>query len=129
MNKILLGAVVASVLVGGVANAVTTDEIQVSAARSVPKVVGRDATGATITEITLSYGVSYAGLDLSTYAGATELQKRVADASKTACEELTRQHPLANLSPDTAGCTKATIDKAMVQVKELTTAASNRPAK
>jgi UrcA family protein len=116
----------ASVLVGGIASAMTAEEIQVSAARSVPKVVGKDPSGATIIDITLSYGVSYAGLDLATYAGATELQKRVADASKTACEELARQNPLANFTTDTAACTKTTNDKATLQVKELIAAATAR---
>jgi UrcA family protein len=128
MNKFLLGALAASVLVGGFASAMTAEEIQVSAARSVPKVVGRDANGSTIIDITLSYGVSYAGLDLASATGAAELQKRVADASKTACEELARQHPLANFQTDTAECTKSTIAKAMVQVKELVAAASSKKA-
>ena len=128
MKKILVGAaagMLASALVGSVAIAQKTDEITVQASRIVTTTVGRaGATGAPINDITLSYGVSYAGLDLASQAGATELEKRIHDAAEKACKEISRQYP--NSTPDDAKCAKAAADEAMVKVHELKAAAAKK---
>src|SRR5215470_15143800 len=68
-------------------------EVSVQASRVVKKVIGTTASGVPIEDISLSYGVSTAGLDLSTSAGAADMQKRVSNAATAACKELARQYP------------------------------------
>jgi len=96
-------------------------EVTVQASRVVKKVIGTTASGVPIEDISLSYGVSTAGLDLSTSAGAAELQKRVGNAATAACKELARQYPTSTTT-DTE-CVKKATDKAMVRVNELVAAA------
>jgi UrcA family protein len=96
-------------------------EVTVQASRVVKKVIGTTFSGVPIEEVSLSYGVSTAGLELATSAGAAELQKRVANAASAACKELSRQFP--GSTPAGAECVKNTIDKAMVKVNELVAAA------
>jgi len=96
-------------------------EVNVQASRVVKKVIGTTSSGVPIEDISLSYGVSTGGLDLSTAAGAAELQKRVGNAATAACKELGRQYP--NSSTSDAECVKKAIDKAMIRVNELVAAA------
>ena len=129
MNKIITSIVagaVASVLVGGAASAMTAEEVNVSATRAVPKVVGRDASGAAIVNVTLSYGVSYAGLDLASNAGVVELTKRINDAAKAACTEIAKQNPLSNFQNDDASCAKSAADKAIASVQPVIAAAGKK---
>ena len=101
-------------------------EVTVQASRIVKKVIGTTASGVPIEDISLSYGVSTAGLDLSTSAGAAEMQKRVGDAAVAACKELARQYP--NNKTSDSECVKKATDKAMVKVNELV-ANAKKPAK
>ena len=71
--------------------------------------------------MSLAYGVSTAGLDLSSKAGALQLEKRVNDAARAACKELGRRYPDA--TPSDALCAKSASEKAMVRVRELEAAA------
>ncbi len=97
-------------------------EVTVQASRIVEKQVGRTSSGLPIVDVSLSYGVSYKGLDLSTSAGVNELEKRVSDAAMKACEELSRQYPMSDTTD--AECAKSATNKAMVKVHELAAAAS-----
>ncbi|MGC1386998.1 MAG: UrcA family protein [Steroidobacteraceae bacterium] len=97
-------------------------EVTVQASRIVEKQAGRTSSGLPIVDVSLSYGVSYSGLDLSTYAGVTELEKRVKDAAMKACEELSRQYPMSTTTD--AECAKSATNKAMVKVHELAAAAA-----
>lgn len=125
---IAVGAV-ASALVSSVAIAQQTEEVTVTATRMVEKTVGHAPSGAPIVNISLSYGVSYAGLDLASNAGATELEKRVNDAATAACKEISRAHPLGGLAPNDAACAKTAADEAMTKVHELVAAAGRKSAK
>ena len=130
MTKILLAVVVgvlASALVSTIAVAQNAEEVTVTASRIVAKTVGHAATGAPINDITLTYGVSYTGLDLSSSAGAEALEKRVNAAAQQACNEIGRQYP--HSTPDDWECAKATSAKAMVKAHELIIAAGQKPAK
>jgi UrcA family protein len=119
-----------SVLAGSLAVAEKMEEITVTAKRMLVERPGGHTTGGVpIVDITLSYGVSYGGLDLASHAGASELEKRVNDAAKAACEEISHQRPLVQLTPDDAACTKAAADKAMDKVHELVAAAERKVAK
>jgi UrcA family protein len=101
-------------------------EVTVQASRVVTKTVGRTASGIPIVDVSLSYGVSTQGLDLSSRAGALELQKRVSDAALAACKELARQYP--DSTPRDADCAKEATAKAMVQVNALLDAAGKKPS-
>ena len=56
-------------------------------------VVGRSTIGVPIEETTVKRRVSYADLDLTTYAGATELKRRVREAAREACTKLDSLYP------------------------------------
>lgn len=114
--KIAVG-LLAGVSVNAVAIAQDMGEVVVQAQRVVKKTIGHTASGVPIEDISLSYGVSTKGLDLSSSAGAAELQKRVASAAQAACKELSRQYPSSTTTD--AECVKGATDKAMVKVNEM----------
>jgi UrcA family protein len=116
MIKVAAG-LLAAVSVTGIVIAQDTGEVTVQASRVVKKTIGTTSSGIPIQDISLSYGVSTAGLDLSSSSGAAALKKRVADAAQAACKELGRQYPAS--TPEDAQCAKAATDKAMVKVNEL----------
>ncbi len=100
-------------------------EVTVQASRVVTKTVGKTASGIPIVDVSLSYGVNAKDLDLASHAGAMELQKRVADAARAACKEISRQYP--DSTPSDADCEKNATAKAMVRVNELLAAAAKKP--
>jgi UrcA family protein len=118
--KIAVG-LLAGVSVSAVVIAQDTGEVVVQAQRVVKNTIGRTASGVPIQDISLSYGVSTKGLDLSSSAGAAELQKRVTTAAEAACKELARQYPTSKTTD--AECVKGATDKAMVKVNEMIAAA------
>jgi len=120
-------ALLAASLVAATALAQKAPEVMVEATRLVETRVGTAPTGAPITSVSLSYGVSYEDLDLASHAGAMELEKRVKNAAGAACKELGHQYPDA--APKEAECTKVAADKALAKVHELEAAAAKKPAK
>jgi UrcA family protein len=112
--------------VGGIAVAQDVGEITVQATR-LAKTTSRISGGIPIVDATLSYGVSYANLDLASHAGAMELEKRVHNAAMTACKEIAKQVPDA--TPSVEDCAKNAAGKAMVKVRELEAAAAKKAAK
>lgn len=114
----------AAALAGNILLAQQMPEVTVQASRIVAKQAGRTNSGIPIVDASLSYGVSYAGLDLNTNTGVMELEKRVKDAAMKACSELSRQYPIADQTD--AECAKAATDKAMVKVHELAAAAASK---
>lgn len=125
MNMILMKVVVgiaASALISGIAIAQNTEEVKVQTKRVMnTKIVGSTASGLPIIEASVTYGVSVKGLDLASDVGAAELQKRVGDAARAACQEIGREYPHA--TPSEAECANAAADRAMVKVRELVAAA------
>lgn len=116
----------AAALVAGVALAQGLPEVKVEATRVVAsamsaRTVGRSTSGVPIQDVTLSYGVSAAGLDLSTHTGAVAFEQRVREAAEQACKEIGRQYPDA--TPSEAVCAKTAADGAMARVHELISAA------
>lgn len=125
--KIAVG-LLAGALVNTVVVAEDMGEVTVQASRVVNvKTVGKTASGFPIQDISLSYGVKAQDLDLASYAGVTELKKRVTAAAQAACKELGRQYP--DSTPGDSDCAKAATDKAMVRVNELAAAAANKSGK
>jgi len=131
MRNILITAVVgasAAALIGAIAVAQTTPEVTVQATRAVTtKLVGRTSSGIPIEEVSLSYRVSAADLDLASAAGAQQLEKRVNDAALAACKEIGRQYPTA--TPSDSECAKAAAKQAMDKAHELIHAASKAAVK
>jgi len=105
-------------LICGAALAESVQEVQVQATRTVSKKdVGRSPSGVPIVDLSLSYGVNVADLDLSTHSGAKEAERRVNAAAVAACKELGRQYPGA--TPNDRDCSKEAAAKAMVTVNQL----------
>jgi UrcA family protein len=110
---------------GGVAAAEAPVEVTVEAARPTTT-VERSYTGTPIDVITLTRHVRFADLDLTTHAGAVELEKRVNDSAKEACTKLDTLYPLT--ATQSTACTKTSTDKAMVQVRAAIAAAEKGAA-
>jgi UrcA family protein len=128
MKTIIMGAIAgaaASALIGSTVFAQNVEEITVQGTRSMTVTLqGRTSSGIPIKDVSMSYGVSYAGLDLVSHAGVLELQKRVTDAALAACKEIGRQYP--DSTPSEADCAKAATDKAIAKVNELAAAAASK---
>ena len=122
--RVAIGLLAASPLSTAVL-AQDTGDVIVQASRVNKQTVGKTSSGIPIVDLSLSYGVSAKDLDLASHAGATELQRRVAEAAKAACKELGRQYPES--LPSTDDCAKAATAKAMVRVNELLDAAAKKP--
>ena len=72
----------------GSAAAQALEEITVQGSRAVEvKNVGTTSSGYKVKDISLSYGVSTAGMDLASAAGAEALAQRVNDAAKAATKK------------------------------------------
>lgn len=125
MSKIQLKILIAAFALGMVVSEVgaqTLEEVKVEAFRSVgTKGAGRSISGVPILDLSLSYGVSLAGLDLSTSSGALEAEGRVNRAAEAACKEIGRQYPDA--TPDQKVCARTASEKALVTLHELVAAA------
>ena len=109
------------------APAETLPEISVQASRTTVTTVGQTGTGTPgvpIQNVSLSYGVSTAGLDLTSDSGKKELKERVHTAAMAACKELSRQFPGAG--PSDLDCAKVAVEKAMKQVHQAEAAATKK---
>ncbi|HXN10623.1 MAG TPA: UrcA family protein [Steroidobacteraceae bacterium] len=130
MNKSVMGAaaaLAACALFAGSAMAQQSEEITVTASRIAhPKVVTA-VPGTFMKDISLSYGVSTAGLDLTRTASEAELERRVNDAALAACKDIEKDYPMQS-QPSVSECASNAAGKAMVQVHALI-AAANKAAK
>ena len=130
MNKSVMGAaaaLAACALFAGTAMAQQSEEITVTASRIAhPKVVTA-VPGTFMKDISLSYGVSTAGLDLTRTASEAELERRVNDAALAACKDIEKDYPMQS-QPSVSECASNAAGKAMVQVHALI-AAANKAAK
>lgn len=71
--------------------------------------------------ISLVYRVNYTDLNLATYSGAVELEKRIKDGATKACAQLQRLYPV---SEDTdPPCVEAATKNAMAQANKAIAAA------
>jgi UrcA family protein len=120
-----LSGALAAALIGGAAVAQQAEDVTVQATR-IPniKTVGHTMSGIPIKEMSLSYRISTAGLDLASHAGAMGLEKRVQDAAMEVCRELGKKYP--DSTPNDADCAKEAADKAMVKVHELEAASAKK---
>ncbi len=129
LTEMCISAAAALTLLSGIAAAQGPEEVKVEASRPVTtKLVGKSSSGVPIIEYSVSYGVSLAGLNLSTNSGAVEAERRVHEAAVAACKEITRQYPLVQKSPG-EDCAKTASDKAMIKVHEMVAAAEKSTLK
>ncbi len=124
-TKVLWSGIAACAL-AGLAVAEPTDELTVTGSRSVITPVGIDYVGALIKDVSLSYHIAVADLDLKSAAGAAVLDKRLSYAARMACDEIGRAYPVSK--PAAAACVRAAIDKARAQVRGLLAASPRPPA-
>ena len=121
MRAMLRGLVIgltAIAISGASAYAGTLETVTVTGSRMVSeKLIGRTPIGADIREVSLSYRVNVADLDLASSAGKTELEKRVKATASAACKELKRLAFGDPTSPDDATCVKKAVDKAMATLR------------
>lgn len=99
-------------------------ELVVVAPRLVRHEVGRTSSGSPVELISLSRRVSYADLDLKVHANVIELDKRIENIAKEACEQLATLFPLSESS--TEDCVDDAIDGAMAQARAAIEAAAPR---
>jgi UrcA family protein len=112
--------------VAGTAVAQQEEGITITASRA-PKVeVVEPKPGSIMKTVSLSYGVSYSDLDLTTTEGKEQLKARVRQAAEDACNELDRQYPFSE--PKGLRCVGATVDSAKGQVHDAI-AAAGKPSK
>jgi UrcA family protein len=126
MKKMLIttGVLAMSIVAGGALAQTTTPEVTVTSTKVMEKTVGRTTSGIPIVDVSLSYGVSPKGLDLTSSAGRAAFEKRVSDAAMEACQELGKRYPVSSTSD--AQCAKAATDKAMAQVHQIEDAATKK---
>jgi UrcA family protein len=125
MTKVAIAMAAGSIAVAlssGIAAAQQVQEVTVQASRIIEKPAGRSNSGVPIVDVSLAYGVSYAGLDLASHRGVMELERRVNSAARRACKELGRDYPYVG-APSDAECAKTAVDKAMIKVNELAASA------
>jgi len=102
-----------------------TNEITVTAPHVVHQPGGHTPGGVPVEVVTIAHHVSYADLDLTTQAGQTALDSRIADSAKQACDQLEALYPPAQFPVDPANkdCLKTAIDGAMTQAAAAIAAA------
>lgn len=119
---------VGAFLASGISVAQQMDAINVSGTRNVDVQVERDTNGtASYKILSLTYGVKIAGLDLTTAAGAAEIEKRVNDAALAACREIGQQYPTS--TPGDEQCAKQAVRKSMLKAHQLIDAARTAATK
>lgn len=131
MKSILVtatGVLASTIMVGSIvaqtAAAPATPEVTVQSSRAVKTTIGTTSSGIPIQDVSLSYGVSAAGLDLTTASGRQAFEKRVSDTATAACQHLAREYP--NSTTSDTECVKAATNKAMAQVHQLEDAATKK---
>jgi UrcA family protein len=124
---IVVAGAAASGFASGTAAAQSAEGVTVTVSRSVETRVGTNYSGLPIKDVSLSYAVNLKDIDLASTAGAGELDKRVNDAARAACKDISRLYPISK--PDDTACAKAAVDRAMPRIRELVAAARAQPAK
>jgi UrcA family protein len=108
-------------MVGAIATAQNAKEVKIQAQRVInEKVVAHITGGGKIIELTLSYPVNFADLDITSASGAAELAKRVQDTARAACAEIGSKYPSA--TPSDAICAQKAAAKAMSEVRKIVAA-------
>jgi UrcA family protein len=102
-------------IVAGSAIAQPLEVVTVEAARSTA--VGQSTYGVPIREVTIQSRVSYADLDLTSASGALQLENRIKETAKAACERIKVDIPAEGSSQ--AACVKDAVDGAMKEAQKV----------
>jgi len=109
------------------ASAPVTQEVTVVAPEVVRETVRQNGVkGGPIEMLSLSRGVNYADLDLTTQAGVAEFQKRISDTARAACKQIEDEYPTQRyvLVPANQDCVGTAIKGAAPQASEIIAAAT-----
>lgn len=117
------GALIGAAIASESAIAQNIEVITVTAPSAVHNVVGHSTTGVPIEEISLSYAVGIADLDLTKPSGVSELEGRIDTIAKEACTALDKLNPL---NPPDPSCVTKAIASAAEQKKQAIAAAIAR---
>lgn len=118
--SLLFGIVIS--LIGGTFLSVSNVEAQspdadIQELVALIKISRSSTTRAPIQDISLSQGVEFSDLDLSTRSGLIELRMRIEETAQNLCHEIDRRYPTVD---DTIGmCVSRTVASAMAQVRRL----------
>ncbi len=129
MSKLLRGGTALTLAIGFLGFAAAAEQLQevtVQATRIIKSPGGRTASGIPLVDTALSYGVSYADLNLASHADVTTLQKRVKDVAVKACKQLAQLNPVTETQATEADCTKVASDEALAKVDELAAVAAHK---
>ncbi len=100
------------------------EEITIQAPRLVQHKAVR-GIGPTNTElVSLTRRVTYGDLDLALHSDVMELEKRISDTAKEACEQLAKMYPFS--APNTPDCVKEAMASAKAQTDEVIAAAAKQ---
>jgi UrcA family protein len=99
----------------------TLEEITVVAPRLVTRPAGRTAAGSKVELISLTRHVVYSDLNLTLHNDVVQLEKRVSDVAKEACDTLAKMYPLSD--PNTPNCVEQAGKDAKAQIDRLAAAA------
>ena len=121
----VVGALAGGLLIANGQAVAQTNEITVTAPHVVHQPGGHTPGGVPVEVVTIAHHVSYADLDLTTQAGQTALDSRIADSAKQACDQLEALYPPAQFPVDPANkdCLKTAVDGALAQAATAIAAA------
>jgi UrcA family protein len=89
--------------------------ITIGAGVTSKSVIGHSELGIPLEQVSITYRVSYADLDLRTVVGAAELNKRVKEPAHAACKQLDDLYPLEEKNEPQ--CARTAIAQASSQVE------------
>jgi UrcA family protein len=107
-------------LVGATSLAQSTTEVIVEAPR-VERSTQTVTPGKPREKLSIVYKVESSDLNLATHSGAVELQNRIKDSAKEACQELATLFP--NTIEGETPCVQGAVKNAMVQANKMIAAA------
>ena len=113
-------------MVGGPSLAQQTPEVVVEAPRA-EKTTQRGPMGRPMPVLSIVYRVSYADLNIATHSGALELETRIKDSAKKACDQLAKLYPesVEGATP----CVQGAVENAMAQASKAEAAAEKAAKK
>jgi UrcA family protein len=113
-------ATIGALVLGGASLAQQIPEVVVEAPH-VEKTTQAGPMGQRLPAVSVVYRVTYSDLNIATHSGAVELEKRIKDTAKQACEQLRKLYPES--SEGATPCVDGAIKSAMAQVNKAVAAA------
>jgi UrcA family protein len=96
------------------------NQVTIEAAHDVQKKqVGTAYTGIPVEEVSLTRHVGFHDLDLTSPGGRAELDKRIKNVAKEACQQLEKLYPLEEWETDTDTCIANAVKNAKAQEQTI----------